>query len=88
MAGVEYVRNRKGERDLLKLPGVAADLKRRATKVDAAATGMSRSGESTYEVRSEIGRVRARAAVITDSPAAAVAEARWHRLARALGAAR
>lgn len=88
MATVDFKPNMRGIGELLKLPAVEADLRRRAQNVKSNASGMSRSGESTYRVDSGIGRRRARAAVITDSVAADIAERRYHRLARAINAAR
>lgn len=83
-----FVPNRKGIAALLRTPEVAADLQARAERVADAAHALSVSGRSTYVVRSEIGPVRARSAVITASVAARVAEAKYHRLLSALDAAR
>lgn len=61
--------------------GVLHDLRRRAEAVAAAA------GEG-FEADTFVGRNRARAGVITATPAAMEAEARDHTLIRALDAAR
>jgi len=77
--------NTKGIRELLRLPSVEADLRRRAEAVARAASG---SDDLTYNVHSEIGKNRARAAVVTGDAKAAAVEARDHRLARSIDAAR
>lgn len=73
--------NRKAVRALLRDPKVAADLERRARAI-AAAAGPG------HVVESEIGRTRARAAVITETPEAALAEATQRRLTRSIDAGR
>lgn len=80
----KFVANPKGIRELLRSPQVAADLAVRAQRVAAAASDSS----AKYNVHSEIGRNRARAAVVTGNIEAMVVEAREHRLARAIDAAR
>lgn len=78
-----FVANAKGIRELLRSPSVAADLKRRADNVAAAAGGDGLE----YHVHSEVGKNRARAAVVTGDARTAAVEARDHRLARAIDAA-
>lgn len=73
----------KGYRQLLTAPAVAADLERRA---EAIATAANAAG--SHVVRSEIGRNRARAAVITADVEAMKAEARNRNLTRAVDAGR
>lgn len=80
---IVFKENPKGIRELLKSPSVAADLKRRAEAVAAAAGGDGLE----YHVHSEIGKNRARAAVVTGNARTAAVEARDHRLARAIDAA-
>lgn len=73
--------NRQGVDALLKSPDVAAELNRRARRIaSAAGPGM--------EVRSSIGRTRARAVVITSTPEARAAEATDRRLSAALWSGR
>lgn len=81
MANVKLKFNRRGFEQLLKSPGVLADLERRAARV-ASAAGPG------HGVRSEIGPNRARAAVVTETFDAMAAEARERRLTAALDAAR
>lgn len=81
MANVRVVRNRKGIASLLKAPGVAADLTRRAHAVAAAAG-------PEHTVHTEIGPHRARAAVVTSSFRAYKLEATERNLVRAVDAAR
>lgn len=73
--------NSKGVRELLRSQEVLADLEERADRV-AAAAGPG------HRVEAEIGPNRARAAVITDTPEAMVAEATNRTLTRAVDAAR
>lgn len=73
--------NRKAVRDLLRSSEVQADLERRANKIKAAAG-------PGHEVDVEVGRNRARASVRTDTVEAMRAEARDHKLTRALDAGR
>lgn len=72
---------RAGIRRLLKEPGVAADLARRARSV-AAAAGPG------HGVRTDTGRNRVRAAVVTESFPAMRKEATARNLTRAVDAAR
>lgn len=81
MAKVTVILNRKGIRDLLRSEQVRADLVRRAHNIAAAA------GDG-HTVDSQIGRNRARAAVITTSIPAMIREARDRNLTRALDAGR
>jgi hypothetical protein len=81
MANVRIVLNRKGVRDILRSPGVLADLRRRAERI-AAAAGPG------HEVDSEVGRNRARESVRTDTIDAMVNEATSRTLSRALDAGR
>lgn len=81
MATVRVILNRKNVRELLRSEGVRADLHRRAENI-AASAGPGHRAES------EIGRTRARAAVITATHQAIVAEARHRNLTRALDAGR
>lgn len=81
MSAVRVVLNRRNIRALLKSPGVAADLRRRAENI-------ARAAGPGHRVESEIGRNRARAAVITDTIPAMLAEARDRNLTRALDAGR
>lgn len=85
---VVFVKSAKGIGELLRSQDTLAMLESKATAVAEAAASLSVSGRSTYRTDSQVGKVRARAAVITDSPAAMVAEMREHRLARAIDAAR
>lgn len=80
--------NRDGIRELLRSNEIRMMLAERAHRVADTAASMSVSGRSTYRVDSEIGKKRARAAVLTDSPAAMMAEATMRRLAIAIDAAR
>ncbi len=66
-------------RDLMRSPGVLADLERRAANV-AAAAGPG------HEVRSEVGKIRPRAAVVTARVQAIRAEAESKNLTSALDA--
>lgn len=73
--------NRKGVRELLRSQEVRKDLERRARKVAA------KAGEG-HRVDSSIGRNRARASVITETPEARVAEAKRRNLTASLDAGR
>lgn len=78
---VRIVVNRKGIRELLRSTEVQRDLQRRAESI-AAAAGPG------HAVETEVGPNRARAAVVTDSIDAMVAEATSRNLTRALDAGR
>lgn len=78
---VRIVVNRKGIRELLRSTEVQRDLRRRAESI-AAAAGPG------HAVETEVGPNRARAAVVTDSIDAMVAEATSRTLTRALDAGR
>ena len=78
------VLNHKGFDELLKSPEVQADLRRRAEAIAAAADG----GGGRHVVRTEVGKKRARAAVITADAQAMLTEARTQNLTRALAAGR
>lgn len=84
---VTFKENRAGVVELLRAETTRAMLAERAQRVAEAAHAMSVSGRSTYRVDSQIGTNRARAAIITDTPAAMMAEAMSHRLATAIDAA-
>lgn len=71
--------NRRGVRDLLRSPEIAADLRRRAEAI-ATAAGPG------HRVEVEVGRNRVRAAVVTESFEAMWAEATRRALSAALGA--
>lgn len=73
--------NHKGVRALLRSPQVLADLERRARAI-AAAAGPG------HRVESGVGRNRARAAVVTETPEARHAEATERNLTRAIDAGR
>lgn len=81
MASVRVVLNRKNVRELLRSEAVRRDLERRAQNI-AAAAGPG------HIVDSQIGRNRARAAVITATFDAMRAEARDRNLTRAIDAGR
>ena len=74
----------KGFAKLLNAAGVAADLDRRAAAIAAAAN----SGASGFETRGETGGNRARAAVVTTSVDAMLAERDELALTRAIDAGR
>lgn len=83
----KLVVNRRGVSDLLRSPQVAAELKRRADAIAAAAD--SNTGRaSDHRVEVQIGRTRARAAVITDTFNAMHREADQRTLTRAIDAGR
>ena len=73
--------NRQAIRDLLKSPGVVADLEARGRRV-AAAAGPG------HKLDSSVGKIRARVGVITDPTEARRSEARSRSLTRAIDAAR
>ena len=81
MASVQLKLNGKGIQDLLKAPGVQADLERRGRAVAAAA------GEG-HEVTARVGKTRARVSVRTATPEAMVAEATDRTLSADIDAAR
>lgn len=73
--------NRRGMRELLRSQSVLADLERRAKDIsDAAGPG--------HRVEAQVGRNRARAAVITDTVDAKLGEAKRRTLTRAVDAGR
>jgi hypothetical protein len=79
---VERVKlNSRGMRALLRSPEMLADLERRAARI-ATAAGPG------HEVEGSIGRNRARAAVITATAEARIAEAKRRTLTRAIDAGR
>ena len=80
---IKITHHPKGYRDLLTDPAVAADLRRRAEAIAAAA-----NSDGLHVVRTEGGKTRARAAVITADVPAMVAEAKRHNLTRAVDAGR
>jgi hypothetical protein len=81
---LEFKANAAGIRELLREGALLADLEARAARVAAAAS----DSEAEYGYEAEMGRTRARAAVFTANFAAMHAEAKEHRLARAIDAAR
>lgn len=81
MANVRVVLNRKGIRDLLRSDEIKAELERRAHAI-AAAAGPG------HTVDSQIGPHRARAAVVTDTVDAMLAESHHRNLTRAIDAGR
>jgi hypothetical protein len=84
MATVVFKLNRAGVTAILRSPGVLADLERRAGKVAAATS----TGDLTYEVRSDVGAKRARAAVIAAGARTNAHELAHHDLARTIDHAR
>lgn len=84
MATVVVKVNRAGIRAVLRSDGVLRDLERRA---EAVATASS-DGDLTYEVRSEVGRQRARAAVVAAGARTNAHELAHHDLARTIDHAR
>lgn len=80
MAG-EFKINPEGVKDLLKSKGVQDDLKRRADKIASAA------GHG-FEAHVSVGPNRARAAVVTATPAAMELEERDRKLTKATDAGR
>lgn len=83
MATIKITHHPKGYQQLLTAPAVAVDLRRRAEAIAAAA-----NGDGLHVVRSETGRTRARAAVVTADIPAMVAEAKRRNLTRAIDAGR
>lgn len=81
MANTRIVLNSAGVRALLKSGAIQSDLAARAHAIASAA------GEG-FEASSVVGATRARASVITATPAAMVAEARHRALTRAIDAGR
>lgn len=84
MATVIVKVNQAGIREILRSDRVLADLTRRARAVALATS----SGDLTYEVRSEVGRQRARAAVIAAGARTNAHEHAHHDLARTIDHAR
>lgn len=84
MATVVVKVNRAGVRAILRSDGVLKDLERRAQAVATATSG----GDLTYEVRSDVGRQRARAAVIAAGARTNAHELAHHDLARTIDHAR
>lgn len=78
---VKIVLNRKGVRELLRSQEVLADLEDRANRIASSA------GDG-HAVSAEVGTVRARASVRTDTLEAAKAEAETRDLTRAIDAGR
>lgn len=79
--------NRAGLREVLKSPGVRAELERRAHAIAAAADAAA-NDPGGHRVETEVGADRARAAVITVTPKAMYKEATQRTLSRSLGAGR
>ena len=84
MANVTVKINREGIRAILRSDRVLADLTRRAAKVAVATS----TGDLTYEVRSDMGRARGRAAVIASGARTNAHELAHHDLARTIDHAR
>jgi hypothetical protein len=84
MATVTVRVNGAGIRQILRSDRVLADLVRRAQAVATATSG----GDLTYEVRSDVGRNRARAAVIAAGARTNAHEHAHHDLARTIDHAR
>lgn len=85
----EFKANPKGIAECLRLPGVLSDLERRAARIRAAAPTANAEGEAlTYETRSEMGRRRARAAVIAAGGRTNAHELAHHELIRLIDHAR
>lgn len=78
---VRVVMNGSGVRDLLRSPGVRADLERRGEAI-------AQSAGTGYETQTWLGRRRARVTVRTATRQARIDEARHHRLIQALSAGR
>lgn len=76
--------NRPGIRTILRSEGVLKDLERRARAVATATS----AGDLTYEVRSDVGRARARTAVIAAGARTNAHELAHHDLARTIDHAR
>jgi hypothetical protein len=83
MPKAKIVLNKRGVRELLTSPGALKDVERRARQIAAAA-----GGETDYRVDSQVGKNRARAAVITDTWRARAAEAKRRTLTKAIDAGR
>lgn len=81
---VRFKVNRAGIRTILRSDRMLADLVRRADAVAAATS----TGDLTYEVRSDIGRQRARAAVVAAGARTNAHELAHHDLARTIDHAR
>lgn len=79
-----FKENRAGIAEIARSAAVVADLRARAERVAAKAS----SDDAEYHVHTEVGRRRARAAVVTGNFKAMLAEHREHRLASAIDAAR
>ncbi len=79
---VRIVVNGKGILELLKSPGIQADLRARAAGI------ASRAGPGMEVRPSEVGGRRARVAVITGTREARIAQGRNKTLTRAIGGAR
>lgn len=81
-----------GIRESLKLPGVRAELEARAERVADAANGATTTSGNKeplrYEVRSEIGRARARAAVVATGARTTAHEHKHGTLTRVMDRAR
>ena len=90
MATVKVEINPKGIAQLLRSPGVAADLERRARAVMERANTDEKANPAplNYEVRTDVGKRRARAAVIAAGDRTMAHEAAHHTLVRAIDAAR
>lgn len=84
MAAVQFRFRPEGLVEIMRSDRVLADLVRRAEAV-AAATSV---GDLTYEVRSDVGRRRARAAVIAAGARTNAHELAHHDLARTIDRAR
>jgi hypothetical protein len=84
MAIVTVKINRQAIREILRSDRVLADLTRRAAAVAAATS----TGDLTYQVRSDTGRHRARAAVIAAGARTNAHELAHHDLARTIDHAR
>lgn len=86
---VKFEPSFKGIGEVLKSPGVQADLLRRAEQMVAGAPTENGDGEElTYEARSGVGRTRARAAVIAAGARTAAHELANHELISLLDLAR
>lgn len=78
---VRVKHNSPGVRDLLRSPGVMADLRKRAERIKAVAG-------PGHEIQTRQGRNRARATVRTTTTEAAINEQAHKTLSRAIGAGR
>lgn len=83
MGNARVVLNRRAVREILRSQRVADELARRARRIAARA-----GADADYRVDVEVGRNRARAAVITQTPQAREAEAHHRTLTRAIDAGR